>query len=383
MYEMIEPEMIQKLLGRQPDMNFLDVCPFVTGRTVMVTGAGGSIGSVLCRKLIEMKPKRLILYEMSEFALYQIDHSLQAFKNGCKVVPILGNLSSPAKLQRLLQILEVETIYHAAAYKHVPLVERNPVIGLENNVHSAKVLVDAARECGVKNLVLVSTDKAVNPTNVMGASKRLAEYVALCGAQPYKVVRFGNVLWSNGSVLPLFYSQLSSGKNVTITHAEVTRYFMSIGEAVDLILQSTALPHPICVLDMGVPVVIEEVATRLAELMGLKDKMRIDYIGLRPGEKLHEELTLGECLQETTHPYIKSAVERTPSYEEVSAWLRELMILCNREDVGAIRLLLQKAVPGYEPSCGIVDAVWLQEHVVRGEQDLDDCYAIQGVGGLQ
>lgn len=375
MHRMLEPEMIQQLLGRRPEMDVLDVRPYVTDRTVMVTGAGGSIGSVLCQRLLEMQPSKLILYEMSEFELYKIDQKLTKEKTACHVIPILGNLSSLAKMQRLMTVLGVDTIYHAAAYKHVPLVERNPIVGLENNVNSAKVLVDAARECGVQNLVLVSTDKAVNPTNVMGASKRLAEYIALCGCRPYKVVRFGNVLWSNGSVLPLFYDQLRNSNSVTITHPDVTRYFMSIGEAVDLILQSTALPNQICVLDMGSPVRIEDIALRLADLLKIDNPIAVEYIGLRPGEKLHEELTLGECLQETEHPYIKSATEYRPSYEEVSGWLRQMNLLCSQEDIGALRVFLQKVVPGYLPSCGIVDAVWLQEYVVKGEQELDDCYA--------
>lgn len=373
MQSMLEPYVVQHLLGRSYKKNRLNVLPFVEDRVVLVTGAGGSIGSELCLQLIAMQPKTLILYEMSEYALYQIDRRLRDLDLGAKIVPIMGNLTSLAQLVRLLQVYEVKTIYHAAAYKHVPLVERNPIVGLENNVWGAKTLVDAAREIGVPNLILVSTDKAVNPTNVMGASKRLAEYIALSSQSPYKVVRFGNVLWSTGSVLPLFYEQLRAGRAVTITHRDVSRYFMSIDEAVDLILQSTVLEHPICVLDMGESVKIEDIAYRLAALMKVTG-IQVKYIGLRPGEKLHEELTLGEELQKTEHPNIKYAQESQPNYEEVSGWLRQIKILCNKGDVGGLRVLLSKIIPGYNPSCGIVDDIWIEENVVKARMDLDDCY---------
>lgn len=362
---------VQELLGRRPLEDVFDIEARIQGESVLVTGAGGSIGSALSKRLVQWRPRRLIAYEQSEYALYQIVQSLQTC--GVPVVPILGDLGSVTLLMKLMHTFEVTRVFHAAAYKHVPLVEQNPIAGIRNNVGGTKALIEAAKSVGVPHVLVVSTDKAVRPTNVMGAAKRLSEYVTLMPDKGYQVVRFGNVLGSSGSVLPLFYDQLQSRQPLTITHREVSRYFMSIEEAVELMLQSTALANSILVLDMGVPVSIEGMARRLATLMGI-EAPEVVYIGLRPGEKLHEELTLGDQLEQTEHPYIKAAIEEVPTPQELDCWLTELDRLCALGDIATIRSLLQEIVPGYRPSCGIVDCVWLQEFVVKARQDLDDCW---------
>jgi FlaA1/EpsC-like NDP-sugar epimerase len=375
--------MIQQLLGRQFPEHVFEPFKMFEGESVLVTGAGGSIGTELCLQLIALAPDTIILYEMSELALYQIDRLLRAKKlKNTRIVPMLGNLSSTNDIYHILKTFNVHVIIHAAAYKHVPMVEYNPIISMLNNVGCTRNLVDAARDANVPFLMTISTDKAVNPTNLMGASKRIAEYVTLAGQNHhYTVVRFGNVLWSNGSVLPLFEEQIKNGQPVTITDPNVTRYFMSIPEAVHLTLQSFWLNEgKICVFDMGEPVNIEWLAKNLAQQLALP--ITIEYIGLRPGEKLYEELTLGEGLQPTKHPNIKVAKEHQPSYEDVSKIVSQILHCCKRNDVGGLRTYLQTVVPGYTPSCGIVDPLWLEEHVVKAQDSLDDCYARLPVEGV-
>ncbi len=370
---------IQELLGRNLDLQLSHMQPVIEGKSIMVTGAGGSIGSALVMQLIALKPRVLVLYESSEYALYRVMQRAVDATHGAatRLVPVLGHLGTLADVEPLLEAYRVQHVYHAAAYKHVPMVERNPVPGLRNNVFGTRVLVDAARSTGVPEMVLISTDKAVNPTNVMGASKRMAEYVVLSRpelvTQRYRVVRFGNVLGSTGSVVPLFMRQLSTTRKMTITHKDVTRYFMSIDEAVGLILQSSWTGADISVLDMGVQVRIEDLAHRLAKLMKI-ESYDIEYIGLRPGEKLYEELTLGEKLEPTSHPLIRAANEFVPTYELLSRYMRLLGSLCATRDIGGIRTLLGQAVPGYDPSCGIVDDLWLEENVFSFAGKLDDCY---------
>lgn len=362
---------IQQLLDRPTPQEVFDVGARLEDASVLVTGAGGSIGSALCRRVVRWKPRCLVAYDQSEYALYQVTQSLQDC--GVPVVPVLGDLKSVHLLQRVLTAFEVDQVFHAAAYKHVPLVEQNPIIGLRNNVWGTKHLIEACVLCQIESVLVVSTDKAVNPTNVMGASKRLAEYVTLTANPKYQIVRFGNVLWSSGSVLPLFYDQLTARQPLTITHPEVSRYFMSVEEATELMLQSIALSDSILVFDMGTPVLIESMARKMATLMEIEPEVR--YVGLRPGEKLHEELTLGEALQNTQHPSIKAAREQLPSLPVLSRWLADLDRLCHQGDVAEIRQMLQQIVPGYAPSCGIVDNVWLQEYVVKAKYELEDCYA--------
>jgi FlaA1/EpsC-like NDP-sugar epimerase len=359
MFDLTE-DCIQNLLGRRLDKAMLTL-ETVRERNILVTGAGGSIGRALADAVACLKPKTLVLYESSEFALYKIEQELRQWVKGVRIVPVLGNLTHTEELVRLLGSFQIDKVYHAAAYKHVPMVERNPIAGLRNNLYATRNLVQACGLAGIKDMMMVSTDKAVRPTNVMGASKRLAEYVTL--AAGYRVVRFGNVLGSSGSVLPLFCNQLHAGKPVTITDKDVTRYFMSVNEAVGLILQSELTGGKISVFDMGVQVRIEDMARTLAAMMNKKLKIR--YVGLRPGEKMYEELTLGENLQDTDHPHIKNAVEDVPTQSRLDDLLYSLMLACEGRDLGRIRVLLQENVPDYVPSCGIMDDVWLEENVIN------------------
>ena len=342
------------------------------GASVFVTGAGGSIGSALSLQLIAQGVKTLILYDSSEYALYQVEQKARAFGSRVKIVAVLGDLSSVSDLKRLFRLFRVDLVYHAAAFKHVPMVERNVVAGVLNNVFGTCNLVQAAREAEILKLCLVSTDKAVRPASVMGATKWLAEQVTRSAG--YRAVRFGNVLGSTGSVVPLFCSQLLNGGLVTVTHPEVSRYFMSVCEAVGLILQSECIGASVAVLDMGEEIRIAQLAQRLAGLLSI-DLFEIQYVGLRPGEKLHEELTLGFNLHPSRHPMILTAREPMMG-PELNDALDELGLFCASHDVGAIREFLQRYVPEYRPACGIVDQLWLEENVWGAEEKLGDCYRI-------
>lgn len=368
-----EIALIPKLLGVRPVALELDVSSLVQG-TVMVTGAGGSIGAEVSMQVASLNPPSLILVERSEFALYQIEMRVRESGYKGKLIPILGSITDGCLMARVMKWYAVETILHTAAYKHVPLVERNPLVGVENNFLGTNTLATCAVNCNVKTFVMVSTDKAVKPTNTMGASKRLAEWACLAkngGQTSFTVVRFGNVMWSSGSVLPLFKAQLESTKIMTVTHEEVSRFFMSVQEAVSLVLQASVLGEGIFVLDMGSPVLIKDIAIRLAEEMGVVGH-QIKYIGLRPGEKLYEELTLGEKLGKTQHSRIMSADERV--HADIDGVVGKVQGMIRNRDTGGLRILLQEEVPGYIPMCGIVDALWLQEHVYHGLELLDDCY---------
>ncbi|MFZ6640177.1 polysaccharide biosynthesis protein [Undibacterium sp. TC4M20W] len=369
---------IEDLLGRdqvEPDARLLSIC--ITGKRVMVTGAGGSIGSELCRQILRQRPAKLVLLEMSEYALYAIEQELtglcQQLKLDVEILPFLGSILDSAKLDRIFTTCEVETLYHAAAYKHVPLVEHNPAEGIRNNVFGTLSVAQAAMAAKVKNFVLISTDKAVRPTNVMGATKRLAELILqACSRRQqhtrFCMVRFGNVLGSSGSVVPLFRRQIMAGGPITLTHPEITRYFMTIPEAAQLVLQAGAMGEggDVFVLDMGEPVRIIDLARRMVHLSGLEVKsestpdgtIEIQHVGLRPGEKLYEELLIGDNVEGTSHPLIMRAQESELPWDQLNALLQNLQTACTAFDYEQIRALLLQIVAEYEPQCGIEDLIW-------------------------
>ena len=369
------------LLGRDAipaDPTLIDQC--LLDKVVMVTGAGGSIGSELCRQIVRCKPRELILFDSSEHALYQISRELERLITqngyGIKIIPLLGTVQNERRLQAIFSEFSVKTVYHAAAYKHVPMVEYNVVEGVSNNVFGTLAAGRAAVAAGVENFVLISTDKAVRPTNVMGASKRMAELILQAMAQKYDdtrfcMVRFGNVLGSSGSVVPLFRQQIQNGGPVTVTHKDIIRYFMTMEEAAQLVLQASSMGRggDVFVLDMGEPVKIEALARRLIQLMGceLKDEdhprgdIEIHFTGLRPGEKLYEELLLGDKVTGTGHPKIMRAEEERLSEEEVDSFTGQLQRACNEHDCDAIQSILLNAVTGFDAKDGISDAFWLRQ----------------------
>lgn len=341
----------------------------ITGKNIMVTGAGGSIGSELCRQILSQNPKSMVLFELNEYNLYKIDQELQSAKNHLKfdtrIIAALGSVQRQNRVEKLMIAHEIETVYHTAAYKHVPLVEDNIVEGIRNNVCGTWCVAEAAISSGVKNFTLISTDKAVRPTNVMGASKRLAELVlqALSDRQSqtcFTMVRFGNVLGSSGSVVPLFKQQIRKGGPVTVTHPDITRFFMLIPEAAQLVIQAGAIGHngQVFVLDMGEPVKILDLAKRMIHLMGMTEKcteegerkdgdIEIRFTGLRPGEKLYEELLIGENVTGTCHPKIMTASEESLSWEEMSVVLKQLDVCCHNFDLECIKRILLETPTGY------------------------------------
>jgi FlaA1/EpsC-like NDP-sugar epimerase len=369
---------IEDLLGRdtvEPDARLMSIC--ISGKKVMVTGAGGSIGSELCRQILRQKPAQLVLLEMSEFALYAIEQELASLRSAlqltCEIIPFLGSIHDSAKLGKIFQTYQINTVYHAAAYKHVPLVEHNPIEGIRNNVFGTLVLAQAAMAAKVNHFVLISTDKAVRPTNVMGATKRLAELILqACARQQsatrFCMVRFGNVLGSSGSVVPLFRRQIMQGGPITLTHPEITRYFMTIPEAAQLVLQAGAMGEggDVFVLDMGEPVRIIDLARRMVHLCGLEVKsdttpegtIEIHHVGLRPGEKLFEELLIGDNVEGTSHPLIMRAQESEIEWDQLHALLQHLDSACLAFDYTQVRALLQQLVTEYAPQCGIEDFIW-------------------------
>ncbi|MFM9999688.1 MAG: UDP-N-acetylglucosamine 4,6-dehydratase family protein, partial [Burkholderiaceae bacterium] len=327
---------------------------------------GGSIGSELCRQIVRERPRQLLLLDHSEFSLYSIHRELQALclagKLQVDLLPLLGSVSNPRRLGELLGGYRPHWVYHAAAYKHVPMVESNPAEGILNNVFGPLNLARAAMDAGVANLVLVSTDKAVRPANVMGASKRMAELVLQAmaqGAGPTRfcMVRFGNVLGSSGSVVPLFRSQLALGGPLTVTHPDVTRYFMTIPEAAQLVLHAGAMAHggEVFVLDMGEPVKVMQLARRMIELSGLRVRdpatpdgdIAIAVTGLRPGEKLYEELLIGDNPLPTAHPRILKAQEEFLPWPELVLQLDMLRSAADNGDVAAMKSVLRSCVRGY------------------------------------
>lgn len=373
---------IDDLLGREPVMpNHILLAKNVTDKIVLVSGAGGSIGSELCRQIVNNRPRTLLLVEQSEFALYNIHQELVAKLGNLpgaapQLVPLLVSVRDEERMRDIMAAWRPDTIYHAAAYKHVPLVEHNPAEGIKNNVFGTIAIAKAAAQHGVSDFVLISTDKAVRPTNIMGASKRMAEMAlqalaATATQTRFSMVRFGNVLGSSGSVVPLFRQQIRDGGPITLTHEEITRYFMTIPEAAQLVIQAGAMTHggDVFVLDMGQPVRILDLARRMVELSGLTLKgpdnpdgdIAIEITGLRPGEKLYEELLIGENPQTTSHPRIMKAHEDFLSWAVLEDKLRELSAALEANDIGIMRNLLQQIVSGYAPSSDIVDWVYLEQ----------------------
>ncbi|MDR0234366.1 MAG: polysaccharide biosynthesis protein [Zoogloeaceae bacterium] len=389
-----EPD-IDDLLGREPVTP--DPCLLardVAGKTVLVTGAGGSIGSELCRQILARMPATLLLIEQSEFALYNIHHELQSWLEGLAeaeaspvIVPLLASVCDEARMTEIMTAFHPDTVYHAAAYKHVPLVEHNPAQGLYNNAFGTLIAARVARKASVKRFVLISTDKAVRPTNIMGASKRLAEMVlqalaAEAGEMCFVMVRFGNVLGSSGSVVPRFRHQIHAGGPITLTHPEMTRYFMSIPEAAQLVIQAGAMAKDtggdVFVLDMGEPVKIMDLAVRMVELSGqsIRDEdhpdgdIEIEITGLRSGEKLYEELLIGDDPIPTDHPRIMKAREAFLPWEELATRLDVLADSLATGDRPSIQTWLTETVSGYK-AAPLVDWVWARREAEREKKPSD------------
>jgi FlaA1/EpsC-like NDP-sugar epimerase len=374
---------IEDLLGRDPvapDSRLLGAC--IRGKRVMVTGAGGSIGSELCRQILREQPSRLVLFELSELALYSIERELQSLIAGrnlnVELVALLGNTQHRGRMREILQAYNVQTVYHAAAYKHVPIVEQNLIEGVYNNVFATWNAAEAAIEAAVETFVLVSTDKAVHPTNIMGATKRFAEIILQAVQMRHQgtrfcMVRFGNVLGSSGSVVPLFNDQIRVGGPVTVTHPEVRRYFMTIPEAASLVLQAGSMGEggEVFVLDMGQPVKIDELAHRMIALSGLtlRDEanpdgdIAIEYTGLRPAEKLYEELLIGDNVSGTEHPMIMRAFEHSPEWAEVQSLLAAMRSALENSDCDRARLVLAEAVREYTPADEMHDLIWARHNL--------------------
>ncbi len=373
----LRPIDVEDLLGRDPVTPDLELLKAqVRGKSVMITGAGGSIGSELSRQLLQLRPKTLVLFDLSEAALYEISLEIEEIlrrerqageseTNTTTIVQVLGSVLDRELVTRTIENCEVEVIYHAAAYKHVPIVERNPFAGLQNNTFGTLAVAEAAKKLGVERFVLVSSDKAVRPTNIMGASKRLAEQILQALAQDsagttFTMVRFGNVLDSSGSVVRLFRNQIKAGAPVTVTHPEVIRYFMSIPEAAQLVIQAGAMAAggEVFVLEMGTPVKIDDLARTMIRLSGLEVRdeanpegdVQIAYVGLRPGEKLYEELLIGENATGTNHPRIFKTSEPILAYDELIAALERIEVAIQRVDVTELQDMLRTTVEGYKPS---------------------------------
>lgn len=372
---------IDDLLGREPvTPNHILMSMNIRSKVVVVTGAGGSIGSELCRQILSVGPAKLLLIEQSEFALYAIHQELEEKIAGREtvLVPLLASVQDQERMREIMSTWRPDTVYHAAAYKHVPLVEHNPAEGIKNNVLGTFRAAQAAAENGVADFVLISTDKAVRPTNIMGASKRLAEMVLQAMAQnststKFSMVRFGNVLGSSGSVVPKFRQQIRDGGPITLTHPDINRYFMTIPEAAQLVIQAGAMAKggDVFILDMGQSVKIIDLAQRMIELSGLtvKDEhnpngdIQIEITGLRPGEKLYEELLIGDNPKPTSHSRIMKANEEFIGWEDLESKLNALEMVLNINDVSVIRLMMTQLVSGYTPNEEIVDWVYLEQGV--------------------
>ncbi|WP_138120086.1 polysaccharide biosynthesis protein [Bathymodiolus heckerae thiotrophic gill symbiont] len=366
---------IKDLLGRESVEANKDLLgKNITNKVVVVTGAGGSIGSELCRQIVFLKPKALILYEMSELALYTIEKELSIIgMHSMDIYPILGSVNNKTRLSNVFKRFGADTIYHAAAYKHVPMVEFNNTEGVDNNIFGTLNCAQVAIDAGVEIFVLISTDKAVRPTNTMGATKRSAELVlqALSARQrgtKFTMVRFGNVLGSSGSVIPLFKQQIKAGGPVTVTDKNIIRYFMTIPESVELVIQAGAMGTggDVFVLDMGKPIRIVGLAQKMIRLSGLEVKdelhpdgdIEIKYTGLRPGEKLYEELLIGDNVSDTDNPLIMRAQEDMIVWDELEPILNGLSSAIDKYDHKKLRELLIELVPGFKPQCEISDLLY-------------------------
>jgi FlaA1/EpsC-like NDP-sugar epimerase len=346
----------------------------ITDKVVLVTGAGGSIGSELCRQIMQQKPKAIVLLESSEYFLYKIEQELNELLNAASlnvaIYALLGSVTNRVRVAKLIKYYTVDTIYHAAAYKHVPIVEHNIVEGAANNIFGTLIVAEEAAKAGVGYFILISTDKAVRPTNVMGATKRFAEIVlqhlaTTKTATIFSMVRFGNVLGSSGSVVPLFRRQIQEGGPVTITHKDITRYFMTIPEAASLVIQAGSMAEggDVFVLDMGEPVKIVDLATRMIQLSGLElqtDKnpdgdILIQYTGLRPAEKLYEELLVGDNIVGTDHAKIMRANEDYLDANILTSYLLDMQTAISIMDHSKVRSILEQAITGYRPHDTVVD----------------------------
>lgn len=377
---------LDDLLGRDPvlpDESLFDAC--IKDKNVMVTGAGGSIGSELCRQLLSSEPNILILFEQSELNLYLIEkeltNSILRNNSSVRIIPILGNITDAKRIFEVFNTYNINTIYHAAAYKHVPLVEHNMIEGLRVNTLGTSIVAEMAMDNNVDTFILISTDKAVRPTNVMGASKRFAElvlqgYATKPSNTKFSMVRFGNVLGSSGSVVPLFREQIKQGGPVTVTHPDIIRYFMTIPEAAQLVIQAGAMGTlgaggDVFVLDMGEPVKINELALKMIRLMGFtvrddstpEGDIEIYYSGLRPGEKLYEELLVGENATGTSHPRIMRAEEELYSLDQIISYLNKLKLIIQSSDCVELLKLLKEVVKGYTTAEEIKDVIWKEKQL--------------------
>ncbi len=378
---------VEDLLGRDPvppNTKLLDAT--IKGKNVMVSGAGGSIGSELCRQIVRLEPKVLVLFELSEFSLYSIETELKSIAaeagSDCKIVPLLGSVHHGRRVQEVLETFDIDTVYHAAAYKHVPIVEQNILEGVHNNVIGTWNLAQAAAAAKVNSFVLISTDKAVSPTNVMGATKRMAELVLQALQDEFEgtrfcMVRFGNVLESSGSVVPLFRRQIRLGGPVTVTHPQIIRYFMTIPEAAQLVIQAASMARggDVFVLDMGAPVRILDLAKRMVHLMGLTVRddenpdgdIAIEFTGLRPAEKLYEELLIGDDVSGTDHPRIMRAQESKLDVGQVYRYIEDLQQASDGLDREESRAILMRAVSEYAPGNSVEDLVSVNKKVVGAD----------------
>ena len=373
---------IDDLLGRDavlPDRALME--SRIVGKTILVTGAGGSIGSELCRQILKLQPKTVLLVEINEYSLYAIHQELEQKRatiavEGLSIIPLLASVQDEGRMERIISTWKPETIFHAAAYKHVPLVEHNPAQGIRNNVFGTLNTAQVAARNGVADFVLISTDKAVRPTNIMGASKRMAEMALQALANEssktrFSMVRFGNVLGSSGSVVPLFRQQIKSGGPITVTHEDITRYFMTIPEASQLVLQASAMAvgGEVFVLDMGEPVKIVDLARRMVDLSGLTLRqvdnpggdIAIEFVGLRPGEKLYEELLIGDNPEPTSHPGIMKANEKFLPLAEFMEHLDDLDTILHANATTEMLAKMAVLVPDYKRNTRAVDWVFLQQ----------------------
>ncbi|WP_028765166.1 polysaccharide biosynthesis protein [Shewanella colwelliana] len=393
LYSDIKEVEIDDLLGRDSVTPRGDLLAAnIRNKVVMVTGAGGSIGSELCRQILKQAPKKLVLFELSEFGLYSIERELSATAKeldlDVEILPMMGSVQRENRVQAVMEAFEVQTVYHAAAYKHVPLVEHNVVEGVRNNIFGTLYTARASIAAKVETFVLVSTDKAVRPTNVMGTTKRMAELVlqALSANANHQtrfcMVRFGNVLGSSGSVVPLFRKQIANGGPVTVTHPEITRFFMTIPEASQLVIQAGAMGKggDVFVLDMGKSVKIVDLASKMIRLSGFEVKddthpdgdIAIEFSGLRPGEKLYEELLIGDDVTGTEHERIMTANEVCLTWSELEAILDRLDKACHNFQHEVIRDILLTTPTGFNPTDGICDLVWMQRNQSNQDNTIVD-----------